>query len=112
MQKRGTGFLDWAVERGRTDVDFIPPLIARLPDLAAGKMSVCSNGLFEADNNFRQRAIKKVIVEKSKHFFELSSHAACFNRLFHFRFPFAFKSLLLIPAEVVSRLTPAGEKKK
>jgi len=60
-------------------------------------MPICANGLFEADNNFRQRAIKKVSVQKSEHFFELSCYAACFNRLFHFRFPFAFKSLLLIP---------------
>ena len=112
MQKRGTGFLDWAVERGRTDVDFVPPFVARLPDLAAGEMPICANGLFEADYDLWQRAIKKVIVKKSEHFFELSCYATCFNRLFHFRFPFAFKSLLLIPAEVVSRLTPAGEKKK
>ncbi len=46
MQKRGTGFLDWAVERGRTDVDFIPPLIARLPDLAASEMSIRADCLF------------------------------------------------------------------
>lgn len=112
MQKCGAGFFNRTIECRRTDVDFVAPLVARLPDLAARKMSVCSNGLFKADNNLWQFAIKKVIVEKSKHFFELSCYATCFNRLFHFRFPFAFKSLLLIPAEVVSRLTPAGEKKK
>ena len=91
MQKRGTGFLDWAVERGQTDVDFIPPLIARLPDLAASEMSIRADCLFQADYDLRQFAVKKVCVQKSEHLLQLSSHATCFNCLLHFRFPFVLK---------------------
>ena len=111
MQKRGTGFLDWAIESGRTDVDFVPPFVARLPNLTAGKMSVCSNGLFEADNNFRQRAIKKVIVKKSEHLFELSGHAAGFNGLFHFAV-LSRRFVFRIPQKRFAGLATAGEKKK
>jgi len=71
-----------------------------------------SNGLFQTDYNFRQRALEKMIVEKPEHFFELSGDAACFDCLFHLSLSFRLKSLLLIPAEAVCRIAPAGEKKK
>lgn len=111
MQKRGTGFFNRAVERGRTDVDFVPPFVARLPDLAAGEMPICANGLFEADYDLWQRAIKKVIVKKSEHLFELSGHAAGFNGLFHFAV-LSRRFVFRIPQKRFAGLTPAGEKKK
>ena len=49
MQKRGAGFFNRAVERGRTDVDFVSPLVARLPNLAAGEMSIRADCLFQTD---------------------------------------------------------------
>ena len=110
MQKRGAGFFNRAVERGRTDVDFVSPLVARLPNLAAGEMSIRADCLFQTDYNFRQHAIKKVIVKKSEHLFKLSGHAAGFNGLFHFRCPFS--SCFRSPPKRLAGLAPAGEKKK
>ena len=42
MQKRGTGFLDWAAKCGAADVDFISPLVSCLPDLIASEMTAHS----------------------------------------------------------------------
>lgn len=97
VQKRGAGFLDWAAKCGAADVDFVSPFVPGLPDLAAGEMSISSNGLFQADNDFRQLTVKKSCVQQAVHLFELPATQACLYGLFHFEnlsFKVHFKSPL------------------
>ena len=83
MESGATGLLYRAVQCCAADIDFIAPLVSRLPDLAARKVSVSANGLFKAYNHFWQLPAIKVIVQKAEHFFQLSGYAACLDGLFH-----------------------------